>query len=139
MRQRLVHAGVPAEIHDELGMARLWCVSKRAACAWLDVPTEFLDSANELLRRWDAEPGGLPKPIRCPECHSLRVDYPQFTRKSLLTNLAMGLVAQLGFLEKYYYCEDCHFMWVKPGAKPPHERPHLAPYYFVEGVEEHKH
>jgi hypothetical protein len=62
------------------------------------------------------------------------VDYPQFTRKSLLTNVAMGLIAELRLVEREYYCEDCHFTWPKEGNKRSAERPHIAPYYFIEGI-----
>ena len=46
----------------------------------------------------------------------MRVDFPQFTEKSFITNLAIGLVAGLGLVEKDYYCEHCHCMWPKPAA-----------------------
>src|SRR5260370_17939777 len=96
-RTRLAQAGITAEIHDALRLARMWVVSKRAAGARLEIPASQLERANQLLLDWDAaQEGVLGNAIRCPECGSLRVDYPQFTRKSFLTNAAMGLIAEFG-------------------------------------------
>jgi hypothetical protein len=83
---------------------------------------------------WDAAEGALRAAIHCPECNSLRVDYPQFTRKSLVTNVALGLIAALGLVDKEYYCEDCHHTWPMPRATPGAARGHLAPNYFIEDL-----
>jgi hypothetical protein len=132
LRRRLRQAGIPAEIHDELGLARLWFVSRAAAGARLEVPAERAEEAAQLLLAWDADGGTVAGAIRCPECSSLRVEYPQFTHKSLLTNLALGLAAEMRLVDKGYYCEDCHCMWSRPGRIPPRPRRHTAPQYFID-------
>ncbi len=137
IRDSLIKAGIPAEIHCERQMQRLWFVSKSAAGAPLEVPLHRWEEATKLLIEWDAVTGALQRAIRCPECGSLRVDYPQFTRKSFLTNLAMGLMAELRFVERQYYCEECHCMWSKRRTKPVRPgRAHQAPNYFIENVGE---
>ena len=136
LQKRLVESGIQAEIHDELRLEKLWFVSKPATGVRLEVPAEQFERALQLLINWDVAEGALREAVRCPECKSLRVDYPQFTRKSMLTNVAMGLVAELGLVDKEYYCEDCHFTWPKEGSKPRRDRPHMSPYYFIEGVEQ---
>jgi|SRR5436190_6200693 len=130
-RQRLTQAGISAEVHDELGLAKLWFVTKRWAGIRLEVPPDRLPKAEQLLHEWEAEfePQTL---IRCPECSSLRVDFPQFTQKSFFTNLAIGLVAELGLVERQYYCEECHCMWAPPEQKQRRDRLHMAPNYFIE-------
>ena len=55
---------------------------------------------------------------------------------SLLTNLAMGLSAEVGLIERDYYCQQCHFTWPKEGPGPRRVRQHLAPHYFIEGIDE---
>src|SRR5205807_2689134 len=109
---------------------------KPATGVRLEVPAEQFERAYNLLLEWDAKAGGLRNAIRCPECKSIRVDYPQFTRKSFLPNLVMGFFAALGLVQKEYYCEDCHYTWPKEGTKTSASRPHAAPYYFIEGVEQ---
>jgi hypothetical protein len=137
IQKRLCGAGIRAEIHDELRLEKLWFVSKKKEGGLrIEVPADQFEQAEGLLLNWDITEGVMREAIRCPECKSLRVDYPQFTRKSLLTNLAVGLAAEVGVVEKQYYCQDCHFTWPREGTKPRPDRPHLAPYYFIEGVEQ---
>ena len=136
IQQRLFQAGVAAEIHDELRLEKLWFVPKRGAGSRLEVPAGQFERAEQLLLDWDAAEGTMREAIRCPECKSLRVDYPQFTRNSLLTNLALGLMTEVGLVEKHYYCQDCHYTWPKEGTQPRRNRPNMAPYYFMEGVEQ---
>src|SRR5689334_16886675 len=133
IQRRLRKEGIAAELHDELRLEKLWFVGKDHATVRLEVPTKQFERAEQLLIDWDASEGPTRDAIRCPECNSFRVDYPQFTRKSLLTNLAAGLAAEAGLMEKEYYCEDCHCIWPKDG-KPRRQRPHMAPHYFIEGV-----
>ena len=136
LQKRLVESGVQAEIHDELRLEKLWFVSKPSTGVRIEVPADQFERAERLLIDWDRADAFLREAIRCPECKSLRVEYPQVTHKSMLTNLAMGLAAEVGLLEKDYYCEDCHFTWPKEGTKPRRDRHHMAPYYFIEGVEQ---
>ena len=41
----------------------------------------------------------------------------------------------MGAMQKQFYCQDCHFTWPKEGTKA-RLRPHMAPYYFIDGVEQ---
>jgi hypothetical protein len=136
LRKRLVESGIQAEIHDELRLEKLWFVSKPATGVRIEVPAGQFERACQRLHELDATEDALREAIRCPECKSLRVDYPQFTRKFLIPNLAMGLMAAMGAVEKEFYCEDCHFTWPKEGSKQSALRPHMAPYYFIDGVEQ---
>src|SRR5438477_1604673 len=90
VQERLMAAGIAAEIHQELQLQRLWFVTQSAAGARLEVKLEQLPYANRLVQEWDLSTQALRQAIRCPECRWLRVDFPQFTRKSVLTNLAIG-------------------------------------------------
>jgi hypothetical protein len=134
IRQRLEQAGVIAEIQDELMLQKLWFVSKQAAGARLEVAAEHFERAEKLLIVWDTAEGALGYAIRCPECRSFRVDYPQFARNSMLTNMAAGFAAELGLVEKDYYCQRCHYTWPKELGVRARKRPHMAPYYFIEDI-----
>src|SRR5690348_8583825 len=97
--QRLVQAGIHAEIHNESRLAKLWFVSKSRTGVQLEVSVNEVERVRHLLTRWDTESGGLNAAVRCPECGSMRIEYPQFTEKSFFTNLAIGLLAELRFVE----------------------------------------
>jgi hypothetical protein len=123
-QRRLSEAGLAAELHD--------CTNLHGAR--IDVPAEQFERAYKMMLDWDTAEGGVRGAIRCPECRSLRVEYPQYTHKSTLPNLLVGLLANIGAVPKEFYCRDCHFTWPKEGTKPSRARPHMAPYYFIEGV-----
>ncbi len=136
VKERLRQAGFAAELHDELRLRKLWFLPSHSAGVRVAVPADQFEAAEQKLLDWDAAEGALREAIRCPECRSLRVQYPQFTPRTLLTNVFLGLAAEIGLVEKDYYCEDCHFTWPREGYRPRPDRPHMAPYYFIEGVEQ---
>lgn len=47
----------------------------------------------------------------CPDCGSLRISYPQMTRKFVLPTILLHLGILLRVLDHQCYCEDCHRMW----------------------------
>ncbi len=132
LKQRFAAANIAAEIHDESTMERLWFVREPLASIRLKVPSDKYEESRQLLGAWDAN-GALRHAVRCPECGSSRIEYPQFTRKFFLPNI-LGLLSALGILQKKFYCDDCQFTWLKAGHKISPARPHLAPYYFIEGI-----
>ncbi len=135
IRDRLTPAGLnPQTAHPALG--RMWFVFSRDEGWSLEVPADQFERAAQLLLDWEEKEGPLTGAIHCPECGSLRVEYPQYTRRTLLTNLAMGIAAQLGVIEKDFFCQDCQFTWPKTGARARRDRPHMAPYYFIDGIEQ---
>jgi len=136
IRDRLEQAGIAAEIHDEPGVEKMWFVPKDEVVVRLEVPSDQFERGEQLLVEWDLKDGALHDAVHCPECKSLLVDYPQVTRKSVMTNMAMGLAAQCHLIDREYYCQECHFTWPREGKKPQPGRPNSAPYYFIRGIEQ---
>ena len=136
LKNRLRQSGISAEVHGGLHLETLWFITRREAGAQIEVPSDQFERACQLLSEWDKD-GGLDNAIRCLECHSFRVDYPQFTRKSFIPNVLLGLASTIGVVEKNYYCHDCHYTWPKDGNRLPRNRPHSAPLYFIEGIDKH--
>ena len=132
--QRLTQAGFTPNLNEGQGLPKLWSLSRRSAGVRLEVPSAQYNRAEQCLLDWDATERILAQAIRCPECGSCRVDFPQYARHSVLTNLALGMLASLRLVEKDYYCEDCHFTWPKEGFRARRNPPNSAPYYFIEGV-----
>lgn len=124
-QRQLREAGIAAEVHG--------CTGIKDA-ARIDAPADQFERAYQLMVDWDARDGGLSGIIRCPECRSLRVEYPQYSHKSIAPNLLVGFLANIGAMPKEFYCQDCHYTWPKEGTRPSKARPHMAPYYFIEGV-----
>ncbi len=136
IQKYLVEAGFNAVINEKPPLTNFWFVSRGKSATRVEVPNEQFDRAETFLLEIDAGEDALSGAVRCPECESLRVKYPQYAEHSLLTNLAMGVLAHLRVIDKYYYCEDCHFAWPKEGYLARRNRPHCAPLYFIEEVEQ---
>ena len=134
LQSRLIQNGIDARINTAPKLEVFWFISRTRFGVRIEVPAAQFAEAHRLLMQWDTAEGLLRDAIRCPECHSLRVIFPQYTRRSLIPNVVVGTLAALGH-EQEYFCEDCHFTWPKADAHPARPRHHLAPYYFIDDVE----
>jgi len=59
----------------------------------------------------EAHPPILEKAIHCPSCGSLRVNYPQMTRKFFLPTVALHLGIIFRLIAHECYCENCQLTW----------------------------
>jgi predicted Zn-ribbon and HTH transcriptional regulator len=133
LKQRLEQCQIPAEVHDESVAEHFLFVMHPLAGVKLRVRPQDYENARHLIYAWDQAEGALRDAVRCPECKSSRVDYPQFTRKFILPNLVV-LLSAFGFIPKEFFCLDCHCTWPVQGGKPSKARPHMAPNYFLEDM-----
>jgi predicted Zn-ribbon and HTH transcriptional regulator len=133
LKERLEAANIPVEIHDDSAQERLWFVGKPRAGVHLNVRAADYEKALGLIHAWDAANDALHDAVRCPECGSSRIEYPQFTRKFITPNV-IGVLSAVGLVQKQYYCQDCQCIWPGADAKPPRNRAHMAPNYFIEDV-----
>ena len=85
------------------------------------IPPEKIDDALTRLKELDATEQILRLAIRCPDCGSTQVEYPQFSRNTILGALPVAAAAAVGLIERQFYCTACHFTWspteVVPGGK----------------------
>lgn len=65
-------------------------------------------------------PEALQLAIRCPSCNSLRIEYPQMTRKFILPTVLLHLGIIFRVIEHECYCNHCHFIWNLPKEDPAH-------------------
>jgi hypothetical protein len=107
VKDRLERAGVHAEVQHESKLQTFW-MSHEHASVKVRVPNDDLDEATTLLKKWDSQDAVLSHAIKCPECGSSRVQYPQYTRKFILPGLVGFALA--GFKNKFY-CQSCHNIW----------------------------
>lgn len=111
----LEEAGVRAYIHDESWVERFWFWSEPLAAIHVEVSPADFTEARKLIREWDLSRGVLREAVRCPECHSSRIEFPQITRKFLMP-VVQVLFMTLHVIPRHFYCEDCQFTW--PKEKP---------------------
>jgi hypothetical protein len=119
---RLRDAGFQAEVRDE-SQEQKWKLFNLYPRAHIQVlvPEAECDRALGQITDWDRADGALRQAQRCPECGSTRVEYPQFSRRTLMGSLP-AMLAATGVIERDFYCESCHFTWP---AEPPKPEPEL--------------
>jgi hypothetical protein len=73
------------------------------------------DDHADAMRRLQARPPAvLNEALHCPACGSLRVNYPQMTRKFILPTVLLHLGIIFRIIGHECYCEHCHEMWNLP-------------------------
>ncbi|HEX5221537.1 MAG TPA: hypothetical protein VFZ59_18380 [Verrucomicrobiae bacterium] len=117
LRDRFEKAGIAAKFKDDYFLQRCIFFVKPAATKKVYVDINEFDHARGLLRDWDRQEHVLDNAVRCPECHSARIEYPQYTRK-FITPLVIEWLISFG-AEKDYYCMDCHYTWPKEVKPQP--------------------
>lgn len=118
VRLRLIQAGVPAEVKDESKWQRFWFLSRPLAADKVVVPSHDYDRAMAVLKEADERDHLLQGELRCPQCGSAAIQFPQFTRKFVTTTI-VEILCLLHILDRQFYCEGCHFTWpVSHGLRP---------------------
>jgi len=117
---RLKQAGLDAEVYDESHEQKwkLFNLHPRAHMR-VRVHSSEEERAHAILTEAKGSEPALAQAIQCPECGSSRIEFPQFSRRTLMGALPAALAAT-GVIAQEYYCEACHFTW-PPETKPEPE------------------
>ena len=117
---RLRKAGLSAEVYDESNEQK-WKLFNLKPRAHLRVRVQMFEEvgAHEQLRQW-ANDEAMLKAVHCPECGSSRIEFPQFSRRTIMGALPAALAAT-GVIDQQFYCESCHFTWPAEPPKPGQE------------------
>lgn len=111
LKDRLQQAGVKADVHDEGQLQQAVFMAKPQANAKVLVDEDHFAKAQKLMTEWEtSDPGLASAAIRCPQCQSPRIEYPQLSRK-FLTPAIVSVLFALRLFQKEFYCQDCHFTW----------------------------
>jgi len=104
-------AGLRADVHNEAPLQQVGFMSRPQANAKVMVEDNDFERAQSLMVDWEAtDPDISSALIRCPQCGSSNIEYPQMTRK-FITPALVGVLCALKILPKEFYCQDCHFTW----------------------------
>jgi predicted Zn-ribbon and HTH transcriptional regulator len=117
LKQRLAEVGVDADIHNEARMQKVM-LSDAQANAKVMVEEKDFRKAQELLADWEGSDPDIRMAVRCPQCQSPRVQYPQLARSFPFVPGLAAILFKLGVFEKEFYCEDCHNTWTKGQQQP---------------------
>src|SRR5436190_661895 len=114
LRDWLERAGVPTKVRDQRVLQRLWFLAKPYSAFHLDVEKDHFVQANTLLSEWQESKRALADAIRCPQCGSLRIDYPHMTRKFILPTLVAHLLTFFRVTRHKFYCMECQHTFRQP-------------------------
>ena len=118
LRKRFEEAGVRADVHNERAQM-VATGSDRHANAKVLVEEEDFAKANQLLTEWEGTDTQIAGAIRCPQCKSPRIQYPQLARRFPFVPGLAAILFALKLFPKEFYCEDCHYTWGKDGDPLP--------------------
>jgi transposase-like protein len=110
LKDRLISAGLHAELTDDAGAQAIFFFNRHPRAnmqVW--VRKEEYEAAKKLTRDWEKD-GVMSQAVRCPQCGSSRIEYPQFSRRTA-GSIFFALLSAMHLIPREYYCEDCQFTW----------------------------
>ena len=111
LKRRFQDAGLRADVHNEAPLQQVGFMSRPLANAKVMVDDADFEKAQNLMVEWEAtDPDISAALVRCPQCSSSNIEYPQMTRK-FMTPALVGVLCTLKIIPKEFYCQDCHFTW----------------------------
>jgi transposase-like protein len=110
LTDRLIDAGLHADLMDDSGAQAIFFLNRHPrAHMHVQVHKDEYEAAKKLLQQWEKD-GVLSQAVRCPQCGSSRIEYPQFSRRTA-GSIFFALLSAAHLIPREYYCEDCQFTW----------------------------
>jgi hypothetical protein len=110
LKDRLIEAGFHADMTDDAGAQALFFMSRHPrANMHVHVRKEEYEEAKRKVQEWEKD-GVLAEAVRCPQCGSSRIEYPQFSRRTA-GSMFFAMLSAAHLIPREYYCEDCQFTW----------------------------
>src|SRR6476660_7429631 len=111
LKRRFQDAGIKTDVHNEAPLQQVGFMSRPQANAKVMVEDSDFEKAQELMIEWEAtDPDISAALIRCPQCGSSNIDYPQITRE-LMTPAHVGVLGALKISPKEVLCQHCRVPW----------------------------
>jgi hypothetical protein len=110
LKDRLIDAGFHADLQDDSGSQAVFFLSRHPrAHMHVNVRKEEYERAKGVSKQWESE-GTLGPAVRCPQCGGSRIEYPQWSRRTM-ESFFFSLLSAAHLWPREYFCEDCQFTW----------------------------
>ena len=110
LKDRLIDAGYHADLVDDSGAQAVFLLNRHPrANMHVSVRKEEFDSARGRLSEFEKE-GLMAEAVKCPQCGSSRIEYPQFSRRTA-QSVFFAMLSAAHLIPREYYCEECQFTW----------------------------
>ena len=120
----LVNRGIEARTCDDKLFRHFLFLRPPQVTYRIQVRQNHLADVRDLLH--SEPPAILDAALHCPSCGSLRVNYPQMTRRFVLPTVLLHLGIIFRIIEHQCYCEHCHEMWTLSGVSPNARQAHAV-------------
>lgn len=118
LKERFQKSGVHADVVTEGQLQQMTSGARPQANAKVMVEEKDFEKAQGLLVEWEASDPEIGSAIRCPQCKSPRIDYPQLARKFPFVPGLAAILLVLKIIPKEFYCQDCHYSWTNEIDNP---------------------
>ena len=115
LKERFREAAVEADVITDGKMQHVVSGFSGSANVKVLVHERDFEKAHNLLVDWETGDPAIGAALRCPQCKSPRIDFPQLARKFPFIPGLAGILLALKVFPKEFYCQDCHFTWSKAG------------------------
>ena len=109
----LLRQGMDAQVYDERKLQSWWFLARSKIGVRVQVPSKDFGAVADRVNTDPLAMTILKKAVHGPSCHSLKVEYPQMTRRFLLPTMIAHFLVLIGVMKHCYYCEDCHYTWTR--------------------------
>jgi hypothetical protein len=111
LEDRLRQRGFEVRTCNDRKMQLFWFLAPPRAIFRVQVGSKDVHAAQEIIES-DQSTGLLAQPaIHCPACQSLKIEYPQMTRRFITPTLLLDLGIIFHIIDHEAYCEECHYTW----------------------------
>src|SRR5262249_36813542 len=111
LKRRFHDAGVKGDVHNEAPLQEFGFMSKPQANAKVMVEDDDFEKAQSLMVEWEAtDPDISAALVRCAQCGSSNIEYPQMTRKFMTPALVIVLCA-MKIVSQEFYCLVLQLTW----------------------------
>ena len=111
LKERFQQSAVRADVLTEGRMQAAASHADQHANIRVQVEEADFAKAQNLMVEWEKSDPDIGGAIRCPQCGSPRIHYPQLARKFPFISGLAGILLALKIIPKEFYCEDCHYTW----------------------------
>lgn len=118
LQQRLKNAGLETTVNDESKREKFWFMSEPRAAVHVGVDEENYVAARGLIGKLEDSEPFMQEAIRCPDCGSSRIEFPQVTRKFAMPFVEV-LLMKMHILPRSFYCQECHYTWPEEQPTEP--------------------
>ena len=111
LEECLKQHGFEVRTRNDRKVQVLWYLSPPRATFRVQVCAKNAAAAEEFVETDHAAGLLAHRAIHCPSCKSLKVEYPQMTRRFVTPTLLLDLGIIFHIIDHHAYCEECQYAW----------------------------